>query len=193
MNEKLNDQKKGELTDRVGAIASSLCALHCAICALAPFILTGLGLGVLLSHEAEWGLTLGAITFGIGAMYLGWRKHRSAVVMGILAVGIVGLLTARVLEMNSDHHGHHDEHQDEKHAEHHEEGEEHGEEESEEHSEEAGHDEEHEGDHHEGEHHEDGLSLHDLGAAAGFGGGLVLFMGHLLNIRATRRCREDLC
>ena len=38
---------------------------------------------------------------------------------------------------------------------------------------------------------EDGL--HALGAGLGVFSGLLLFLGHLLNIRTARRCREECC
>ena len=44
--------------NRLGAITSTVCALHCALCALAPALLSILGLSVLISHEAEWIFTI---------------------------------------------------------------------------------------------------------------------------------------
>ena len=57
-------------TDRLGATVSSLCAIHCAVCALLPAAFGVLGLGFLLGHEAEWALTLTAIAFGSGALVM---------------------------------------------------------------------------------------------------------------------------
>ena len=47
-------KRNGEPIDRIGVVASTLCALHCALCALLPAILGALGLGVLLDQRAEW-------------------------------------------------------------------------------------------------------------------------------------------
>ena len=95
--------------DRMGTVASSLCAVHCAICAFLPAIFSGLG-GFLIGHTAEWVFTLVAVALALVALVLGFRKHRSSKVAGLLGLGILGLLTARVIEMNTEqgcaHHDH---------------------------------------------------------------------------------------
>ena len=185
----MQNESKGELTDRFGAVASSLCALHCAICGMAPALFGVLGLGVLLSHEVELGLALMAILVALWAIVVAWRQHRSKLVLGIFILGIAGLVLSRGLEMGG-HDGHHEEehhaeagasvegddgHTEKQQAENHE-GEREGE-----------HGDEHEGEH--GDEHEG--DSHALGAAAGVLGGGLLFAGHLLNLRAMRRRRED--
>ena len=58
-------------------MASSLCAVHCALCAAAPAVFTALGLGAWLSHEVELGLTL-VVIVGLGAcgVYYQRREQR---------------------------------------------------------------------------------------------------------------------
>ncbi|MEC7241231.1 MAG: MerC domain-containing protein [Myxococcota bacterium] len=189
---------KSSWADRWGTVASSVCALHCAVCALLPAALAGLGLGALLSQKAEWGFTLVAVALGLVALVLGWRVHRSRQVAGLLIVGVLGLLSSRVLEMGGEH-GHHGDVHHEAEAQH-EEG--HHDEEDPDHeaanriAPESGHGD---GDAHEasGEHHTDEEGhddgLHMLGAGVGVLGGILLVLGHLLNIRTTRRSREDCC
>ena len=172
------EKESAAWTDQFGAVASSVCAVHCAICALLPAAFAALGVGFLLSHEAEWLLTMVAVLFGCAALNLAWRTHRSRTVAALLVVGIVGLLASRGLEMGAEH--------DEHHA--------HTEEVGEHHAVEDALDDEHrhaeeEGEHHEA--HED--SMHLLGAGIGVFSGLLLFLGHLFNIRAARRCREECC
>ena len=99
-----------ERLDRFGAVASSLCALHCALCAFLPIVFSAVGLGFLIGHEAEWVLTMVAIAFAGGALFWGWAQHRSVYVAGLLTLGIVGLLASRGLEMGSGHHDHHGSH-----------------------------------------------------------------------------------
>ena len=189
-----------ERFDKVGTFASTICAVHCAICAFLPVAFSSLGVGFLIGHEAEWGFTLFAVAAAVGALFIGWRQHRSPMVAGLLVLGIVGLLASRGLEMGSGHHDHHDEHnttetaKTDKHAEtadHHSdkknivqtnEGEEH-----------------HEGEkHHEGEEHHEGEDEHAglghlIGAIVGILGGFILVIGHILNIRTARKSREDCC
>ena len=173
-----------EKVDRFGAIASSLCALHCALCAFLPAIFAVLGLGFLLTHQAEWLLTIIAVLFGSWALGLAWRTHRSSQVLGLLLVGIIGLLASRGMEMGADHGDHHGE---TPHADH-------GEDEHAEEGHEAvgdGHPHDHMGVDRGHDAHGEEDSLHVLGAGVGVLSGLLLFFGHLLNIRTARSIRED--
>ena len=151
-----------ERVDRIGVFASSLCAAHCAMSALMPAAFGALGLGALLGHEAEWGFTVVAILFAAAAAAVGWSRHRSKLVIGLLALGVAGLLASRGLEMSSEHHGHEDEaHETSTHGSGHEP--------------EAGHD------------------AHLMGTGVGVTAGLFLMFGHVLNIRASRRRRDECC
>ena len=186
-------QAPGPLTDRLGAVASGLCAIHCALCALAPAAFVALGLGALLTHGAELLLTLVAIVFGLTALVLGWKRHRSGAILWVMLAGIVALLASRGLEMGSEHHDHHDG----EHAAHHDEAKEAGGEHGEQ-AEEAtkGHgDGADKADHGEGEDHgeEHDGGLHALGAAVGVLGGLLLLSGHIMNLKALRRRRDAPC
>ena len=182
---------KSSWADRWGTVASSVCALHCAVCALLPAALAGLGLSALLSQKAEWGFTLVAVALGLVALVLGWRVHRSRRVAGLLIVGVLGLLSSRVLEMGGEH-GHHGDAHHEAGAEHQDgpDDEDHGHEAGTHIASVSGHAD---GDDHEasGEHHTDegghDEGLHMLGAGVGVLGGILLVLGHLLNIRTTRR------
>jgi hypothetical protein len=93
-----NENPGHRRVDRWGALASATCAVHCVLSAFLPQALAAVGLGILLGHEAEWGLTLVALVFASAALYLGYRKHRSARVAATLGAGIVALLLARFLE-----------------------------------------------------------------------------------------------
>lgn len=91
--------------DRLGLVASTACALHCAATALVPTALTVLGASALLDHEAEWVFTFVAVGVASLALVLRWRKRGiSGATLG-LAVGIAGLLAARLLE-DMGGHGH---------------------------------------------------------------------------------------
>ena len=48
----------GHWSDRFGALASAVCAVHCGVCALLPWAFGALGLGFLVGYEVEWALTL---------------------------------------------------------------------------------------------------------------------------------------
>lgn len=170
--------------DRVGAVASSLCAVHCAVCALLPAAFGALGMGVLLGHEVEWVFTLIAVVFAAGALISGWRRHRSVRVAGLLALGIAGLLASRGLEMGAAHPEHHGE------AHHPTTDPEaspgdavvHAAQPIARPADERG-----------GLHSTHADAAHFAGTAVGIFAGLTLVLGHLLNIRTSRRCRNACC
>ena len=115
-----------EKLDRFGAVASSLCAVHCAVCAFLPAALGALGLGFLIGHEAEWILSLIAISFAAVAAVIGYRQHGSKATVSLLVIGVIGLLASRGIEAQAGHHGEHgddhhetaDKHHDAKNKEH---------------------------------------------------------------------------
>ena len=208
MEEQPNEAPQNKV-DKIGIVASSLCAAHCAICALLPAVFAVIGLDLLLSHEAEWALTIFAIGFAVGALALGWRNHRSKLVGSLLALGIVSLITSRVLEMNSSHHDHddhhahhtdnHEEHKDHHKEDHHKEdhhASEHSNHEHDQHKDAHGHEEAHgHGDSHGDSHeeHDEGEFAHALGASVGVLGGLLLLVGHVFNIRFSSQTRKECC
>lgn len=188
----INDDR----VDFIGVVASGLCAVHCLFCALLPTIFGVLGLGFLLTHEAEWALTLLAVTFALSAGFIGWRLHRSSLVFGLLSLGIIGLLASRGIEMSSEHHDHHgDEHQVD--GVHHAESAHHGEE----HTEHEHHNSKNshsahvstERNEHENNNSSEEDSTHSIGAVVGFLGGMLLFLGHIINIRTSGEVRKECC
>jgi hypothetical protein len=88
--------------DRLGVLASGACAVHCVLSGLVPEALAAAGVGALLGHEFEWGFMLAALVFAGAALVTGWQKHRSLLVVALLAGGISALLLARLLEGASD-------------------------------------------------------------------------------------------
>ena len=193
-----------EQVDRFGTVASSICAIHCAVCAILPAAFSSLGLGFLLGHQAEWVFTLIAVAFAVGALALGWPRHRSPRVAALLGMGILGLFASRGLEMGSEGHDHdhgievsvaaHGHEADEAHEEAgHDEHEGHRMEDAMAHKDEHGHHGTPHTSGHDDGHHEGGDGLHMAGTGVGVLGGLLLFLGHLFNIRASRRQHEDCC
>jgi len=79
--------------DRVGIVASTLCAVHCVATAL----LVGVsGVGALFADErVEVAFCVCAVSVALGALVRGWRRHRSWMPGSVGSFGIVLLLTAR--------------------------------------------------------------------------------------------------
>ena len=158
--------------DRWGAFASTACALHCAACAFIPATFAVLGVDFLTGHEAEWALTLVAVSLGLIALFLGWRRHGNMLVLITLSVGIVGLLAARGLESG----GHHDEHEVAAAS---------AEVKADGHAATAGTAQEHGSE----SHHEEGG--HGVGGLLGIFSGLLLMLGHVFNLGQLRRERAS--
>ncbi len=171
----------GKLLDRLGALASGLCAVHCLMVAFLPALLSTLGAGVLLSGRAEWVFTWVAALIALGAAYLGFRRHRSRAALTLFAFGIAGLFLSRFIEES----GHHEEdaHAHEEYA--------HDEHAAAEHEADELHEEEHAGDEHAG--HDHSGPEHLAGSIIGILSGLLLVGGHIVNLRATREAEEECC
>ena len=192
MSEPATQSSESNKLDRFGGVASGLCAAHCAVCALLPAIFAEIGLEFLGGHTAEWFFTILAISLAAAAFFSFWKRHKSKLVAFFFAVGVLGLLSSRILEAGSGHHGHHDDHHahHEKHVEsekaahvdHHQEA---GHEEAEHKDEKGNHHDEREGKHEES-HSDD--TLHMAGAFIGVFSGIFLLLGHFFNFRALRNC-----
>ncbi len=178
---RVTDPRGHERLDRLGTVASSLCAVHCAVVAILRAAFGGLGLRFLLGHEAEWAFTLVAIALASAALTLGWRRHRSLLVAALLALGMVGLLVSRGLEMGPAHHVHHSASPDATVGW------------TPSHSDAAAHEPDEHGAKLAEVHHKSLVvhtnATHVSGTVVGVLAGLLLLLGHLLNIRAVRGCR----
>lgn len=152
--------------DRIGALASGACAVHCALGVLLPAGIGVAGLDVLLGHRSEGIVTVVAVILAATALYLGWPRHRSLPVAALFVVGIFGLISARALEMGSDHgHHHHPEEAELASGAHHE-AEAHG--------------------HGEGDERDPASGPLDAGSLLGMGAGLMLLIGHVSSRRAMK-------
>lgn len=81
-----------QATDRVGATASFLCAIHCA---LLPFVLTLLpliGLDFLASHAFERWFVMFAAALALFSLINGFRRHRRMQALLLAGAGLTLLL-----------------------------------------------------------------------------------------------------
>ena len=77
--------------DRVGATASFLCAIHCASWPLLLALLPALGSSFLASEWLERGFVVFATLLALSSLLAGFRWHRGASALALLAPGL-GLL-----------------------------------------------------------------------------------------------------
>jgi len=91
-SEQANRSRWWRVADRIGAAASFLCAIHCA---LLPFVLTLLpfiGLEFLADHRFERGFVLFACVLALFALVRGFRRHQSSLPLLLAAPGLALLL-----------------------------------------------------------------------------------------------------
>lgn len=86
-----------EAVDRLGLMATGVCAVHCALTPLLVSILPMIGLGALLNPQIEWVLVGLALALGAGTIVPAYRHHHHRiaplVLFGIGAVCLVGAHT----------------------------------------------------------------------------------------------------
>lgn len=77
--------------DRIGIVASTLCAIHCAVTPLLLLILPTFG--KIWSHPAShWGMALVVVPIAIAMMTAGYKRHRRKWIVAIGALGIALVL-----------------------------------------------------------------------------------------------------
>lgn len=84
--------------DRVGATASMLCAIHCALMPMVITLLPLVGLSFLASEKAEWTLLGLSASLGISSLCWGYREHRRKRALLYLASGLALLASGRIAE-----------------------------------------------------------------------------------------------
>ncbi|HET7359814.1 MAG TPA: MerC domain-containing protein [Rhodanobacteraceae bacterium] len=84
-----------QLADRVGAVASFLCAVHCALLPFVLALLPLLGLEFLADHRFERGFVLFAGSLATVVLVAGFRRHRQHVPL-LLALPGLALLIAGI-------------------------------------------------------------------------------------------------
>ena len=80
--------------DVVGAVSSSLCALHCVILPLSLVLGTALPLTLMGEESFHLGLLCLVVPAGAVAFGLGCREHRDARVLALGVTGMLGILLA---------------------------------------------------------------------------------------------------
>ena len=82
--------------DRLGAAASLLCAIHCALLPAAIALLPSLGIAAWLGEGVEEWFVVFATLLGLASLAVGYRRHRAVRALGLLLPGL-GLLWLGVL------------------------------------------------------------------------------------------------
>ena len=85
--------------DRVGAAASFLCAVHCALLPFVIALLPLIGLGFLADHRFERIFVACAAALASVTIITAWRRHRKLHALFLLVPGITLLLAGIVIDI----------------------------------------------------------------------------------------------
>src|SRR5689334_22229916 len=80
-----------QTADRVGATASFLCAVHCAVLPFVLAVLPALGLGFLANHRFERIFIACASLLALTVLMYGYRRHHDARPLKLLLPGLASL------------------------------------------------------------------------------------------------------
>ena len=81
------------LIDRLGAVGSLLCAIHCALLPLLIAVLPSLGVAAWLGEDFERGFVIFATMLGLFSVIWGYRRHGAVRALGLLLPGLAALWT----------------------------------------------------------------------------------------------------
>jgi len=81
-----------QVADRIGAVASFLCAIHCAVLPLVLTLLPLVGLEFLADHRFERGFVTFACVLALVALVRGFRRHQHPLPLLLAAPGLALLL-----------------------------------------------------------------------------------------------------
>ena len=79
------------LIDRLGAVGSLLCAVHCALLPLLIAVLPSLGVAAWLGEDFERGFVIFATMLGLFSVIWGYRRHGAVRALGLLLPGLAAL------------------------------------------------------------------------------------------------------
>ncbi|MDW2981033.1 MAG: MerC domain-containing protein [Rhodanobacter sp.] len=91
-SEQTNKSRWWHAADRVGAMASFLCAIHCALLPFVIALLPLLGLGFLADHRFERAFVLCACVLASFVLIRGYRRHQRALPLRLAMPGLALLL-----------------------------------------------------------------------------------------------------
>lgn len=89
------------VVDRIGAAASLLCAVHCALLPFVLALLPLIGLGFLAGHTFERTFVACAAALASASILVAYRRHRRPQALMLMVPGIVLLLCGIVVDIDA--------------------------------------------------------------------------------------------
>jgi hypothetical protein len=100
-NHEVPTKRMWHVADRLGAMASFLCAIHCALLPFVLALLPVIGLSFLADHRFERGFVFFACLLATFALVNGYRRHRRRLPLILVTPGLF-LLVLGVTVMEGD-------------------------------------------------------------------------------------------
>ncbi|MBX2804304.1 MAG: MerC domain-containing protein [Myxococcales bacterium] len=97
-----SEQRSADWMDRLGSLASAACVVHCVALAAVPTLLPAAGVVAAVGHAHEGFLMGASVVLALPALALGFQAHRSPLVVGTFATGLVLLVASQLAH---DHGG----------------------------------------------------------------------------------------
>jgi hypothetical protein len=91
-----------QLADRIGATASFLCALHCALLPFVLALLPVIGLGFLADHRFERGFVLFAASLATVVLVTGFRRHHRQLPLLLVLPGLALLVAGVCVDLDAN-------------------------------------------------------------------------------------------
>jgi O-antigen/teichoic acid export membrane protein len=83
--------------DRVGVVASCVCAVHCAVMPFVIGLLPLFGLGIFADQRTEWALVAVSLVVGLSSLLPAYlRKHKRTRPLFLFTIGLALIFIARV-------------------------------------------------------------------------------------------------
>lgn len=89
------------ITDRIGATASFVCAVHCALLPLVIAVLPAIGLGILANHAFERAFIAFAAALAMLSLVTGYRRHRRLRAFVFLLPGVALMLAGLAVDFDA--------------------------------------------------------------------------------------------
>jgi hypothetical protein len=91
-SDKASKSRWWHIADRLGATASFLCAIHCAVLPFVLALLPFIGLQFLADHRFERGFVFFACSLALFALITGFRRHQRALPLMLAIPGLLLLI-----------------------------------------------------------------------------------------------------
>lgn len=89
------------VADRIGATASFVCAVHCALLPMVIAALPAIGLGVLANHAFERAFIAFAAVLAVVSLVTGFRRHRRFRAFWFLLPGVALMLAGLAIDFDA--------------------------------------------------------------------------------------------